>query len=124
MYNSRAAAAYRKVHLETSPVRILDALLGRLLVDLEDARAAIAVRDIQKKTKAVDHALSIVTELSLALDKAVAPELCRSLGSLYGFVEERLLLASLRLDPLLIDETIPLIEEIRGAFQGAMGATT
>ncbi len=124
MLYSRGAAAYRKVHMETSPVRILDALLGRLLEDLEGAKTAIINKDIEGKTQMVDHALSIVGELNLALDRSQAPELCRSLHGLYGFVEERLLLASLRLDPGLLDEAMPLVESIRGAFRDATGMET
>lgn len=124
MLHRRAAAAYRKVHMETSPVRILDALLGRLLQDLEVSRQAITDRDIHAKTKAVDHALSIVAELNLALDPRQSPDLCAQLSGLYGFVEDRLLKASLRLDPGLIDEAIPVVRDIKAAFEQAAGLAT
>lgn len=121
MYNRRAAAAYQKASIETSPGRILDALLGRLLQDLDEAKRAIEVKDIKAKTVAVDHALAILGELNLALDRRQSAELCGQLSGLYGFVEERLLLASLRLEPSLVDEARPIIETIRGAFRDAMG---
>lgn len=121
MLYRRAAAAYQKASIETSPVRILDALLGRLVTDLDDARQAIVDRDIKAKNTAVDHALAILGELNLALDRRQAPELCTQLHGLYGFVEERLLMASLHLKPEPLDEAKPIVEVIRTAFQDAMG---
>lgn len=121
MLHRRAAAAYQKVSLETSPIRILDALLGRLIEDIEEAAVGIEAKDIMAKTKAIDHALAIVAELRLALDRRQAPELCERLASLYGFVEDRLLLAGLRMDPALAREAKPVVETIRGAFKQVMG---
>ena len=122
MLYRRAAAAYQKASLETSPIRILDALLGRLLQDIEDARLAIESKDLKGKNKAIDHALAIVGELKLALDRRHAPELCDQLEGLYGFVEDRLLMGSVRLDAKAVAEAGPIVQTIKDAFKDVMEA--
>ena len=124
MLYRRAAAAYQKVHMEPSPARILDGLLDRLLRDLEDARVAIEGRDIKGKSQHVDHALRIIGELVAALDFRQAPELCHQLSNLYGFVEECLLEASLRLDPRRIGEAKRVVELIHKSNREAAGLTS
>ena len=121
MLYRRAAAAYQKVHMETSPARMLDGLLGRLLRDMEDARVAIEGRDIKGKSQHVDHALRIVGELVAALDYRQAPELCHRLSNLYGYVEECLLEASLKLDPRRIHEATRVVQMIHESNREAAG---
>jgi flagellar biosynthetic protein FliS len=121
MLYRRAAAAYQKVHMETSPARMLDGLLGRLLRDMDDARAAIERRDIKAKSQHVDHALRIISELVNALDFRQAPELCQQLSNLYGFVEECLLEASLKLEPRRLAEARKVVEMIHESNRQAAG---
>lgn len=122
LYRRAAAAAYQKASLETSPIRILDALLGRLIQDIDDGRQAMEAKDVVAKNKAVDHALAIVGELKLALDRRHSEELCDRLESLYEFVESRLLQGSLKMDPKMMEEARPIVETIRGAFRDVLEA--
>ncbi len=121
---TKAAAAYRRTHVASSPGRILEALLRRLRRDLEDAKGAIEVKDFAGKGKAISHALAILGELDAALDHASAPELCGSLASLYGFVEQRLVAASARMDPGLIDEAGRVLSTLEEAFCAALSGAS
>lgn len=119
-----ATATYRAMHIASSPARLLDGLYQKLLTDLSDAQQFINRREIVPKAKAVNHALLIVGELEAALDRESAPQLCRDLSQLYGFVKERLLAASLSMDPEPIDEARRVLETLRESFAAASGVST
>lgn len=113
----RASRAYRHNDLQSAPKEeILDRLYARLLRDLDDAKGAIERRDIPAKADALEHADRIVTELAIALDHDLAPELCANLSSLYDFVTDRLNTANIRLETRAIDEAAEVITQIREAF--------
>jgi len=117
---ARAANAYRRVDLESAPkTQIVERLFDRCVRDIADARAAISVRDIQKKASALDHALQIVVELKASLDVAAAPELCANLAALYDFVVERLIDANTTLALPPLDQATRVMTELGDAFRGA-----
>jgi flagellar protein FliS len=117
---ARAANAYRRVDLESAPkTQIVERLFDRCVRDIADARAAITVRDIQKKASAIDHALQIVVELKASLDVAAAPELCANLAALYDFVAERLIDANTTLALPPLDQATRVMTELGDAFRGA-----
>jgi flagellar protein FliS len=116
--SARAANAYKRVDLESAPKsQILDRLFERFQRDLDDARRAIAGKDIKAKAASIDHALQIVAELRAALDHATAPELCANLAALYEFVMERLTRASVSLQLPPLDEAAGVMAEIGDAFR-------
>jgi flagellar protein FliS len=116
--SARAANAYKRVDLESAPKsQILDRLFERFQRDLDEARRAIAGKDIKAKAAAIDHALQIVIELRAALDHAAAPELCANLAALYEFVMERLTRASVSLQVQPLDEAGGVMSEIGAAFR-------
>lgn len=118
--NARAALVYKRVDLESAPKhQIVERLFDRFARDVEDARAAIAQRDIKAKAAMIDHAIRITTELRAALDHAVAPALCANLDALYGFVIDRLVLANLRLDTRSLDEAARVMTELGATFREA-----
>ncbi len=115
--SARGAQAYKQVYLESaSPTRLLDELYLRLLRDMDQARELIRARDPGGKGTAISHALAIVDELSLALDRQSAPELCSNLSRLYGFVSARLLAANLSMDEKPLAEAARVVETLRDAF--------
>jgi flagellar protein FliS len=120
MNRSKAARSYKRTHVESSPARILEALLRRLLRDLDDAKTAMAAKDAGKKGEMVNHALAILAELDAALDHSAAPELCQSLSSLYAFASDRLIAGSSKMDPKPLDEAAAVLATLEGAFASAM----
>lgn len=121
MLYRRAAAAYKKVHMETSPARILDGLLARLLRDMDETIEAIEAKDFKKKGEAVDHATRIISELVAALDRRQSDELCDRLESLYRYAQDRLLQASIKMEAEPVREAKSVIGKVREAFQEASG---
>ncbi len=117
---ARAANLYRTVHVESAqPAQMLDELYGRLLEDCRRAADAIIAGDAATKGKLIDHALRIVAELAAALDHERAPDLCRKLVGLYGFVGNRLTRANATMDVGLLKEAERVILTLRGAFREA-----
>jgi flagellar biosynthetic protein FliS len=121
MMYGRATRAYKKIDLEGAPkVEILDRLYSRLLRDFDEARAAMARRDVHARAAACDHALRIVTELIAALDpKAGSPDLCVNLEALYRFVIDRITSAGVTSDSGPLGEASTVIVELQSAFRQA-----
>lgn len=118
--HARATNAYRRVYVESAePGQVLDHLYTALSADLRRAGEAIRAGDPASKGAAVSHALSIVSELNGALDHKSAPELCKNLASLYGFVTSRLMEASASMDAELLPPAEKVVETLADAFRQA-----
>jgi flagellar protein FliS len=117
-----AAQAYARIGLETgvaaaSPQRLIVMLYDGALAALAEARAHIQAGRTAQKGRALGKAISIVDEgLKAALDVGQGGDIARSLMDLYDYVGRRLLLANLRDDVTLIDETARLLNDLRGAW--------
>jgi flagellar protein FliS len=117
-----AAQAYARIGLETgvaaaSPQRLIVMLYDGALAALAEARMHIQAGRTAQKGRALGKAISIVDEgLKAALDVSQGGDIARSLMDLYDYVGRRLLLANLRDDVTLIDETARLLDELRGAW--------
>lgn len=117
---SRAAALYKTVDLESAPKhRIVERLFERFSRDIEQARSALATKNIAGKATAIDHALRIVAELDASLDHAVAPELCTNLAGLYAFVTRRLIDANTTLAVAGLDDAARIMASLDDAFRQA-----
>jgi flagellar protein FliS len=116
----RGASVYQRVDLESAPKhRIVERLFERFARDVEQAKLAIAARDIAKKASMIDHALRIVAELDASLDHAAAPELCENLSSLYAFVTRRLVDANTTLAVAALDDAAKIMRDLDAAFREA-----
>lgn len=117
---SRAAALYKTVDLESAPKhRIVERLFERFARDMEQARAALAAKDINGKAAALDHALRIVAELDASLDHASAPELCQNLAGLYAFVTRCLVDANATLQVAGLEDAARIMRTLDEAFREA-----
>lgn len=120
MYSRSAAAAYKKVDLESAPkTQIVERLYERFARDVEEARTALTNKDIAGKAKALDHAICIATELNAALDHNAAPALCANLEALYDFVIGRLSECNATLQTKPLDQAAKIMAELGDAFRTA-----
>lgn len=121
---SRGINAYRRAHVESAPpARLLEELFSYLDSDLRTAAECIAAKDIAGKARACDRALAILSDLEAALDHNAAPELCQNLASLYRFSSDRVLDASMRLDPKPLAEAQKVLAPVIDAFRVAIAQT-
>ncbi|MCC7381339.1 MAG: flagellar protein FliS [Deltaproteobacteria bacterium] len=119
----RSAVAYKRVFVDSAPpARVLDELFGRLLADIEEARASIERRDIVTKARSINHALAILTELRAALDARTSEQLCAGLDRLYDFSAARIIAGSSELAVQPLDEATRVLAQLRDAFRLASEA--
>jgi flagellar protein FliS len=90
--------------LNSDPIELVRLLYGGALQAIRDARRHLQAGDIASRTREVNRAAAIVTELTVSLDHEAGRELSRSLAELYDYVQRCLLQANFdQSDPPLAD---------------------
>ena len=116
-------AAYRRVGVgsgveSADPHRLILMLFEGALVAIGRARVAMLARDPRTKGESVSRAIQIVEQgLKASLDEAAGGDLTRQLRSLYDYVSERMLFASVRNDPAGLDEAARLLGQLKDAWE-------
>ncbi|GAA0121412.1 flagellar export chaperone FliS [Clostridium faecium] len=82
-------------------------------------RQAILDNDIQKKHDNIIRTQDIFYELMISLDRNAGGEWADNLYAVYEFINHRLTEANMKKDVKIMDEVIPLIEEIRDLWNEA-----
>jgi len=124
MFPQRAAQAYAKIGLETgvaasSPHRLILMLYDGALKCIADARAHLAAARVGPKGESISKAIAIIENgLKASLDLERGGAIGQQLADLYDYMNRRLLLASMRNDPGMLDEVSGLLRELRGAWEG------
>jgi flagellar protein FliS len=83
------------------------------------ARQAMLDKDIPKTHENIVKIQNIYYELIATLDVEAGGDWAKSLMSVYTFIVERLTEANIKKDINILDEVIPLIEEIRETWSEA-----
>ncbi|OFS19739.1 MULTISPECIES: flagellar export chaperone FliS [Clostridium] len=81
-------------------------------------RQAIAEKDIKRAHDSITRTQDIFTELRVSLDQN-AGEWAVQMFNVYGFINEKLFEANIKKDEKIMDEVIPLIEEVRDIWYAA-----
>lgn len=116
-----AAARYTEVrNVTASPGELLLALYDGLFRFMNGARIGIEKNDLRVARELLSKAYAIVSELYIALDHDVSPELCQQLEGVYGFAMDRLMLASRKADIKALDEAIKVLTPLREAWKVAV----
>lgn len=119
---ARGAKVYAQVGMETdvngaSAHQLIVLLFDGALHALAQARRSMQDNDIATKGKAISKAIQIIDSgLRASLDKKVGGQIAQTLDSLYGYMGQRLLIASLRNGPEILDEVCGLLTELKGAW--------
>jgi flagellar protein FliS len=87
---------------------------------MRSAKACIEKKELARAREQLSKAYAIASELYIALDHSVAPELCHHLEGLYGFAMDRLMLASRRGEIAPIDEVMRCLEPVHEAWRVAV----
>jgi flagellar protein FliS len=117
------AAAYRRVGVETG-VETADAhqlvlmLFDGALAAIAQAGNAMRAGNLRVKGESVSKAIQIVEEgLKASLDETAGGELTRQLRSLYDYISQCMLLASMRKEPAGLDEAARLLGQLKDAWE-------
>ena len=117
MLESAAAARYTLVRNSTStPGELLLALYDGLFRFLNGAKACIENKQLPRARELLSKCHAIISELMIALDHDVAPELCGQLEGLYQFCIDRIQVASRKSEVLPIEEVTRVLTPLREAW--------
>lgn len=116
-----AANRYTQIRNSTStPGELLIALYDGLFRFMNGARICIEKKEMGRARELLSKAYAVVSELYIALDHEVAPELCEQLEGLYGFAMDRLTTCSRKGDINALDEAIRVLTPLREAWKIAV----
>ena len=82
------------------------------------ARQAIADKNVKLAHENIIKTEDIFTELKVSLDTSVG-EWAKQMFAVYGFINEKLFEANMKKDIEIMDEVIPLIEDVRNLWYEA-----
>ena len=117
MLESTAAARYTEIRNATStPGELLLALYDGLFRFLNGAKLCIENKQLPRARELISKSHAIISELTIALDHSVAPDLCAQLEGLYGFCSDRLQVASRKSDIAAIDDVRRVLTPLREAW--------
>lgn len=103
--------------LTADPLRLILMLYDGVIEALEGCRALHQQGDHRGKTRSLQKAMAILTELHAALDME-AGEVARNLGRLYAYMMGQLLSADLRRDTSGVERVIGMLRELREGWHG------
>jgi flagellar secretion chaperone FliS len=116
-----AAQRYSQVRMTTStPGELLLALYDGLFRFLGQAKICLQAKQTARGRELLSKSYAILSELYIALDHSVYPELCANLEALYGFAMDRVTLASRKGTTEQIDDVIRVLTPLREAWQVAV----
>lgn len=119
---SALANAYARVGIETkvnvaSAHQLIQLLFDGFIDSVMQARAALRMKQIEAKGKAITKAVRIIDEgLKAGLNLKEGGRLAEDLDALYAYVTVRLTAANLRNDESALDECTRLIQPLREAW--------
>ncbi|MBC7008734.1 flagellar export chaperone FliS [Pseudoalteromonas sp. BZK2] len=120
MYNAKVKN-YQKEALKTRVAgadryEIIQMLMAGALEKMVLAKVAIEKKHLEAKSEHLSKASAILEALRGCLDFEVGGEVTENLYALYSYMLDRLLDASIKNDPTVIDEVSSLLKEIKSAW--------
>ena len=112
---------YLKTQIETASqpqllVMIFDAAVKKLHI----SRRAIESKKIEKAHNELTKVQRIFTELMVSLDFDKGGDLANQLVRLYDFIYHQLVQANIKQDVAMIDEVLPIVENLREGWTKAV----
>lgn len=119
MYQANGYNAYKNNSVNyASKEQLLLMLVDGAVKFSKIGRQAIIDKDIKKSHEALTRTQDIFTELMVTLDRS-AGQWADSMFKVYEFINYQLMEANIKKDVKIMDETIPLIEDVRDTWREA-----
>ncbi|KTF19592.1 flagellar export chaperone FliS [Pseudoalteromonas sp. 10-33] len=120
MYNAKVKN-YQKEALKTRVAgadryEIIQMLMAGAIEKMVLAKVAIEKKHLEAKSEHISRASAIINALRGCLDFDAGGDVSDNLYSLYTYMSERLLDASIKNDPEIITEVSNLLKEIKSAW--------
>lgn len=120
MYTANAYNTYKTNSINyASKDQLLLMLVDGAVRFAKIAKGAMEDRDVKKAHENIVKAENIFYELMASLDVSKAGNWGQSLMSVYDFIVRRLTDANIKKDAAIMDEVIPLIENIKDTWEQA-----
>jgi flagellar protein FliS len=122
-FSKNGANVYAQMGLETgvlaaSPNKLTIMLYEGAITACHSAIGYMQKKEFENKGAMLSKAMMIIESgLRLSLDKKAGGELAESLDSLYVYMGHRLMIASIRNQPELVQEIIKLLTDLKGAWE-------
>ena len=119
--NNMALNQYRSVSVQSgmtdaSPHQMITMLLDGALDRVASARGAIDRGEVSRKGELLGSAIAIIDSVRASLDYDKGGEIAVNLGSLYDYIESRLVEANASSNLTLLDEVSSLLREIKAGW--------
>lgn len=101
-----------------TPLELVVMLYDGALRFIADAREGIVQRDIARRGRAISRAMAIISELQSSLDMEKGGDIAVSLDSLYVYVRDRLVDASIKQDVKPLDDASRVLRNLREGWAG------
>jgi flagellar protein FliS len=109
---------YQKMHVSgLNQKELIVMLYSKALLNIEQAKTAIAANNIQAKHDKLNRARNIFIHLLATLNMDAGGLLAKKLSSLYAYFIEKITMANATKSINELDEIIPLIQEIKEAWE-------
>jgi flagellar secretion chaperone FliS len=100
-----------------SPAGLVIILFDMLIGDLERVIAAIAARDVEKRSAELKHAFLVLQQLQGSLDMENGGEAAKNFSRFYASIRSKLLEAHLKISREIVRRQIELLLDVRQAWQ-------
>jgi flagellar secretion chaperone FliS len=118
MRAQQAIALYRNVSVETAdPMKLVILAYDGAVKAIEEAMAALAQEDYERKGKEIQRAMDLISELMSSLDMDRGGETARTLSGLYSYFLRRLVTAEYKKDARALDEVRAHLVELKAAWE-------
>ncbi|PRR79398.1 Flagellar protein FliS [Clostridium liquoris] len=120
MYAGNAYNTYKNNSINyASKEQLLLMLLDGAVKFSKIARQAILDKDVKKAHENIIKTQNIFYELMSTLDVSKGGDWAPKLMSIYEFIANKLMMANIKKDAAIMDEIIPLIEDIKDTWNEA-----
>ena len=100
-----------------SPAGLVIILYDLLVHDLEQAIAAFADKDVERRTAEIKHSFLVLQQLEGSLDGKNGGEAAKNLGAFYSVLRSKILEAHIKASPDILRRQIELVLDVRQAWQ-------
>jgi flagellar secretion chaperone FliS len=118
MKKSQTELSYLRAAAQSATsVGLVIILYDLLLHDLELAIAALADRDIERRTAEIKHSFLVLQQLEGSLDQQNSAEGAKHLAAFYRALRCKILEAHIKASPEILRQQIALVLDVRLAWQ-------
>ena len=108
---------YQEIEIRTAtPIQLVLLLYDAAIANLQRAQEHIAAHDIASRTRCINKATSILTELQSGLEFEASEGIARSLDRLYRYMKNRIFQANLHQSSKPLKEIVQLLTGLRDAW--------